>query len=46
MPQIFISHSLVDDAFEKRLVADLRARLGESAIWYDSSGGLHGGEEW
>jgi formylglycine-generating enzyme required for sulfatase activity len=45
-PRIFVSHSHVDDAFGKRLVGDLRARLGEDAVWYDASGGLHGGDEW
>src|SRR5579884_4226333 len=45
-PRIFVSHSHVDDTFGRRLVADLRARLGEDAVWYDASGGLHGGDEW
>lgn len=50
-PQIFVSHSSVDDEFGKRLVADLRSRLGNDAVWYDASGymisaGLHGGDEW
>ena len=46
-----MSHSHEDDAFCQRLVADLRARLGEDAVWYDNSGyeskaGLHGSEDW
>jgi tetratricopeptide (TPR) repeat protein len=45
-PSIFVSHSHKDDEFGVRLIADLRARLGEDAVWYDSSGGLHGGDEW
>lgn len=45
---IFVSHSHQDNAFGVRLVQDLRAALGgdESAVWYDVSGGLHGGDEW
>lgn len=45
-PRIFVSHSHADDAFCQRLISDLRAQLGEDAVWYDSSGGLHGGDEW
>jgi formylglycine-generating enzyme required for sulfatase activity len=45
-PRIFVSHSHVDDGFGQQLVADLRARLGAEAVWYDASGGLHGGDEW
>jgi tetratricopeptide (TPR) repeat protein len=45
-PRIFVSHSHQDDEFGVRLVSALRARLGEDAVWYDSSGGLHGGDEW
>jgi WD40 repeat protein len=49
--RLFVSHSHEDDAFCRRLVADLRARLGDDAVWYDSSGyeveaGLHGSEDW
>lgn len=44
--RIFVSHSHKDDKFGVRLVSDLRTRLGEDAVWYDSSGGLHGGDEW
>jgi hypothetical protein len=46
LPTIFVSHSHQDDAFGKRIVEDLRARLGQEAVWYDSAGGLHGGDEW
>ncbi len=45
-PRIFISHSHHDNAFGQQLVADLRGLLGEDAVWYDASGGLHGGDEW
>lgn len=44
--RLFFSHSSKDDEFGQRLVADLRAHLGEGAVWYDSSGGLRGGDEW
>jgi hypothetical protein len=46
--RIFVSHSHFDNDFGMRLVADLRAALGgrEDAVWYDASGGLHGGDEW
>lgn len=46
MSTLFVSHSHHDDAFGQRLVTDLRAHLGEDAVWYDASGGLHGGDEW
>lgn len=41
-----MSHSHADNAFGLRLVGDLRARLGDDAVWYDASGGLHGGDAW
>lgn len=46
--RIFVSHSHEDDAFGVRLVSDLRRELGggEDAVWYDSSGGLRGGDAW
>ena len=46
--RIFVSHSHQDNDFGVRLVPDLRVALGgdESAVWYDVSGGLHGGDEW
>ncbi len=44
---IFISHSHQDDEFGVRLATDLRRILGDdSAVWYDASGGLHGGDTW
>jgi ribonuclease BN (tRNA processing enzyme) len=46
LPRIFISHSHKDNAFGLHLVKDLRAQMGEDAIWYDISGGLRGGDEW
>ena len=45
--RIFLSHSSHDDGFGARLVQDLRSVLGsEDAVWYDSQGGLHGGDSW
>lgn len=43
---LFVSHSHEDDPFCLRLIADLRANLGVEAVWYDTSGGLHGGDDW
>jgi hypothetical protein len=46
-PRIFVSHSHQDNDFGLQLVADLRRDLGsEDAVWYDVSGGLHGGVAW
>jgi hypothetical protein len=46
--RIFVSHSHEDNEFGVRLVDDLRKALGgnEATVWYDASGGLHGGEAW
>jgi|GEM_PF-2081766 hypothetical protein len=44
--RLFVSHSHHDNAFGLRLIADLRARLGNEAVWFDASGGLQGGDEW
>lgn len=46
--RIFVSHSHVDNDFGLRLVEDLRDALGgdHDAVWYDASGGLHGGDAW
>ena len=47
LPRIFISHSHLDNNFGVELAQDLRRVLGEeSAVWYDNSGGLHGGDSW
>jgi hypothetical protein len=44
---IFVSHSSKDDDFGLRLVQDLRRALGSpEAVWYDSEGGLYGGDSW
>lgn len=44
---LFISHSSRDDEFGLKLVEDLRRELGsDEAVWYDSEGGLYGGESW
>jgi tetratricopeptide (TPR) repeat protein len=46
-PRIFISHSHKDNDFGIQLVEDLRRAIGdESAVWYDSRGGLSGGDIW
>src|SRR5258708_40221716 len=45
--RIFVSHSSKDNEFGVRLVQDLRRKLGsEDAVWYDSHGGLFGGDSW
>jgi hypothetical protein len=48
VPRVFVSHSHADNDFGVRLVQDLRRALGsdDSAVWYDVSDGLHGGDEW
>lgn len=45
---IFISHSHLDDSFGLQLANDLRQAFkgGPDTVWYDSSGGLQGGDEW
>src|SRR6266849_1637564 len=44
---IFVSHSSKDDDFGLRLVQDLRKAFGSpDAVWYDSEGGLYGGDSW
>ena len=46
-PRLFISHSHADNAFGVRLAEDLRRALGnDQSVWYDVSGGLHGGDAW
>jgi tetratricopeptide (TPR) repeat protein len=44
--QIFVSHSHKDNDFGIRLVQDLKALLGDDAVWYDITGGLRGGDAW
>jgi hypothetical protein len=46
--RIFVSHSHTDNEFGLQLVQDLRRALGghEESVWYDASGGLHGGNQW
>lgn len=47
LPRIFVSHSSIDDAFNTRLVRDLRSTLGDSdAVWNDTAGSLQGGDHW
>src|SRR5712691_5214877 len=47
VPRIFMSHSSKDNYFGFKLVGDLRRVLGDdSAVWYDSAGGLFGGDSW
>lgn len=43
---VFVSHSHHDNTFGLRLIADLRAHLGDDAVWFDASGGLQGGDDW
>lgn len=46
-PLVFVSHSHKDDEFGHKFVDDLREGLGgDNAVWYDSKGGLWGGDEW
>ena len=45
-PRIFISHSSKDNTFGKRIVRDLREAFGNDAVWYDTQGGLNGGDIW
>ena len=46
-PRIFISHTHKDNDFGIQLVDDLRRTIGdEAAVWYDSRGGLKGGDSW
>jgi len=46
-PRIFVSHSHQDNNFGLKLVQDLQHVLDdENALWYDSAGGLHGGDPW
>jgi hypothetical protein len=47
-PLLFISHSSEDNTLGWRLAADLRAAFGgdEDLVWYDSAGGLQGGDAW
>jgi hypothetical protein len=44
--RIFMSHSRHDNDFALRLAHDLRHSLGDddNSIWFDSDGGLHGGD--
>src|SRR5260370_15058827 len=43
--RIFISHSSKDNEFGVKLAIDLRRKLGENAVWYDSLG-LRAGVPW
>lgn len=45
--RVFVSHKSENSDFSVRLVQDLRRALGgEDAVWYDSQGGLFGGDYW
>ena len=46
VPHVFVSHNSADNTFGRRLAADLEARLGPGTVWYDSAGGLEGGDIW
>jgi hypothetical protein len=42
-----MSHSRADNTLGIRLAEDLRRALGDpTAVWFDASGGLHGGDAW
>lgn len=46
LPRIFVSHSVTDNEFAAKLVADLQRAIGDiDAVWYDVSG-LRGGDMW
>ena len=46
-PRLFVSHSSKDNNFGLKLVQDLRHALGnDDAVWYDTAGGLFGGDSW
>ncbi len=44
--RIFVSHSHADNDFGVQLVHSLRRAYGEDVVWYDSQGGLYGGDNW
>lgn len=44
--RIFISHSSVDNDFGVHIANDLCQSLGDDIAWYDTAGGLLGGEVW
>lgn len=47
LPRIFVSHSSVDDAFNTRLVRDLRSIAGDNnMVWNDPMGGLQSNASW
>src|SRR6266567_1972821 len=44
---VFVSHSSKDNDFGHKLVKDLRRELhSNEAVWYDTVGGLYGGDTW
>lgn len=43
---VFVSHSSHDNEFGKRLERKLKAEPAITSIWYDSDGGLIGGDLW
>lgn len=43
---VFVSHSSSDNKFGIRLERMLQAESGIATVWYDSDGGLHGGDRW
>lgn len=44
--RIFVSHSHADNDFGVQLVQSLRRAYGADVVWYDSQGGLYGGDNW
>ncbi len=45
-PRVFISHSSADNSFGVKVERRLKEKLGEDAVFYDSDGGLVGGDVW
>jgi hypothetical protein len=47
LPRIFVSYSSIDDAFNTRLIHDLRSITGDNdTVWNDPTGGLHNSDSW
>jgi hypothetical protein len=44
--RIFISHNQVDNELGHKLADDLKREIGDDAVWYDTRGGLRGGDIW
>jgi TIR domain len=45
--RVFVSHSNHDNDFGHKLALDLRHAFGnDEIVWYDTAGGLYGGDSW